>query len=189
MKRLIFVLSTVLLVFWYGCANDPNEVPVEQQNEISCRTSNTSIDLFSGSCRDDLLLIFKNKVLNPVDSAFNYCQNFIVKDNVDYSQKIILINDTDGFVSEKYDKFEKFCNYEMDETLKNKMLNVLTIYQKIIRKEFAEIVYLISLSDNHTKSNQRKIDSISNLIDEKLSAKNHCVNEIVLEYNLLHDKT
>lgn len=191
MEKIFLATIVILIIFLEGCGSrddsglDSNLIVDEGEN------INPKVDVISGYCRDDLLFVFKNEVLFPIDSAFNNCISTILQHDidVDYSQKLMIISNTNDFIVGKIDRFEKFGIYEMDETCKTKMLDVLSIYQKVLINEAQELLFIIGSTGVKSKNEQKIIDSINGIINEKMLIKEEIIHEIMNEYNHQHNKT
>lgn len=191
MEKFLLAIIVILTIGLGGCNNN-TESDIEHVALGEDRQSlNPTVDVISGYCRDDLLFVFKNEVLFPIDSAFNYCISTILQHdiNVDYSQKLVIISNTNDFIVGKIDRFEKFGIYEMDETCKTKMLDVLSMYQKVLNNEAQELLFIVGSTGVMSKNEQKIIDSINDIIIEKMLMKEEIVHEIMNEYNHQHNKT
>jgi hypothetical protein len=191
MEKFLLTTIVVLILLLEGCGSSGERVSDSGSIGDVGENINPKVDVISGYCRDDLLLVFRKEVLLPIDSAFNNCISVILQNNidVDYSQKLVVVNNTNDFIVGKIDRFEKFGIYEMDETCKTKMLDVLSIYQKIVSNEAQELLFIIGSTSVLSKNEQRIIDSINGIIKEKILKKEEIVHEIMNEYNHQHNKT
>ncbi|MBN2779143.1 MAG: hypothetical protein JXR36_16035 [Bacteroidales bacterium] len=191
MDKSFFVFFISFAIFLNGCNNNDDSSLDDDSKEGVVDIINPKVDVISGYYRDDLLVVFKKEVLFPIDSAFNNCISTILQNNidVDYSQKLVVVTSTNDFITAKIDRFEKFGVYEMDETCKTKMLDVLSIYQKALSNEAQELLFIVGSTGVMSKNEQKIIDSINGIIIEKMLIKEEIVHEIMNEYNHQHNKT
>ncbi len=187
------VIFLMILVLFSSC-DGPDSCPDSNGgNMLNVEIIETKIDELSGYSRDDLLKVFINEIKKPVDSVFNTCLNEINKtgnttdENTLYSDDA-QINETIKFVEYKIDKFEKFRSYQMDSSIKNKMLDYLKIYLNLLKQDYKEMIVFKYQAANLTDNERNTYLECLSVIDEKIYAAESLLEEILFEYSYIHNK-